>query len=149
VTRAEPDGCNSKLAERAPLGRRLNAASAGCAPWVSGFCKVEHLAVEFGFGAVHFQSIGLPSSADRSRTIRGSFCHALPIGCMRVFMTPSCNSAVTFDSRVAAPETRSPLTARYVHQLISGQHEFGYRRHQTFGRVHADAIDWFAIFDSW
>ncbi len=44
-------------------------------------------------------SIGLPSSADRSRTMRGSFCQALPIGCMRVLSTPSCNSAVTFESR--------------------------------------------------
>ena len=44
-------------------------------------------------------SICLPSSAERSRTRRGSFCQALPIGCMRVFMTPSCNSAVTCDSR--------------------------------------------------
>ena len=41
-------------------------------------------------------SICLPSSEDRSRTTRGSFCQALPIGCMRVFMTPSCSSAVTW-----------------------------------------------------
>ncbi len=44
-------------------------------------------------------SICLSSSPDRSRTIRGSFCQALPIGCIRVFMTPSCNSAVTLESR--------------------------------------------------
>ena len=44
-------------------------------------------------------SICLPSSPERSRTIRGSFCQALPIGCMRVFMTPSCSSAVTLESR--------------------------------------------------
>ena len=44
-------------------------------------------------------SICLPSSPERSRTMRGSFCHALPIGCMRVFMTPSCSSAVTLDRR--------------------------------------------------
>ena len=44
-------------------------------------------------------SICLPSSAERSRTMRGSFCQALPIGCMRVFMTPSCSSAVTLESR--------------------------------------------------
>ncbi|OIQ64712.1 hypothetical protein GALL_537350 [mine drainage metagenome] len=45
------------------------------------------------------RSICLPSSLHRSRTMRGSFCQALPIGCIRVFMTPSCNSAVTLDSR--------------------------------------------------
>ena len=31
--------------------------------------------------------------------MRGSFCQALPIGCMRVFITPSCSSAVTLESR--------------------------------------------------
>ena len=44
-------------------------------------------------------SIFLPSSAERSRTTRGSFCQAVPIGCMRVFMTPSCSSAVTCERR--------------------------------------------------
>ena len=44
-------------------------------------------------------SMSLPRSAARSRTMRGSFCQALPIGCMRVRMTPSCNSAVTLESR--------------------------------------------------
>ncbi len=44
-------------------------------------------------------SICLLSSPERSRTMRGSFCQALPIGCMRVFMTPSCSSAVTLESR--------------------------------------------------
>ena len=44
-------------------------------------------------------SICLPSSPERSRTMRGSFCQALPIGCIRVFMTPSCSSAVTLESR--------------------------------------------------
>ena len=29
----------------------------------------------------------------------GSFCQTLPIGCIRVFMTPSCSSAVTLESR--------------------------------------------------
>ena len=44
-------------------------------------------------------SICLPSSPERSRTMRGSFCQALPMGCIRVFMTPSCSSAVTLESR--------------------------------------------------
>jgi hypothetical protein len=30
---------------------------------------------------------------------RGNFCQAEPIGCIRVFMTPSCSSAVTWESR--------------------------------------------------
>ena len=46
-----------------------------------------------------WRSIFLPSSCARSRTSRGSLAQALPIGCMRVFMTPSCSSDVTWFSR--------------------------------------------------
>ena len=42
------------------------------------------------------RSIFFFSSWLRSRTRRGSFDQALPIGCMRVFMTPSCSSDVTW-----------------------------------------------------
>ena len=36
-----------------------------------------------------------PHPCDRSRTSRGSLFHALPIGCIRVFITPSCSSVVS------------------------------------------------------
>ncbi len=48
-------------------------------------------------------SIFFFSSWLRSRTRRGSFDHALPIGCMRVFMTPSCSSEVTWFRRCRGP----------------------------------------------
>ena len=44
-------------------------------------------------------SIFLSISRDRSRTSRGSLFQALPIGCMRVFITPSCRSEVMCDRR--------------------------------------------------
>ncbi len=44
-------------------------------------------------------SIFLPRSRPRSRTSRGSLFQAMPIGCMRVFITPSCRSEVMWDSR--------------------------------------------------
>ena len=44
-------------------------------------------------------SIFLSISRARSRTSRGSLFQALPIGCMRVFITPSCRSEVMCDSR--------------------------------------------------
>ncbi len=44
-------------------------------------------------------SIFLSISRARSRTRRGSLFQALPIGCMRVFITPSCRSDVMCDSR--------------------------------------------------
>jgi hypothetical protein len=48
---------------------------------------------------VHLELDLLAEIGRQIATIRGSFCQALPIGCMRVFITPSCSSAVTFDSR--------------------------------------------------
>ena len=51
-----------------------------------------------------FSSIFLSSSCDRSRTIRGSFDQALPIGCMRVFITPSCSSETTWLRRCSGAE---------------------------------------------
>ena len=90
-----------RLAGGDPLGARLQAVVGGVAHHVGEriLDALQHLAVELGVGAVHSSSMSLPSSAERSRTMRGSFCQALPIGCMRVRMTPSCSSAVTLDSR--------------------------------------------------
>ncbi|GJE61228.1 hypothetical protein MPOCJGCO_3349 [Methylobacterium trifolii] len=68
--------------------------------WVSGSLITSRTCRSSSVSAPSItRSICLPSSAERSRTTRGSFCQALPIGCMRVFMTPSCSSAVTWDSR--------------------------------------------------
>ena len=71
-------------------------------------------------------SIGLPSSADRSRTMRGSFCQALPIGCMRVFSTPSCSSAVTFESRCSGAlnsesSWRRPISTSWLRVSTSSE----------------------------
>ena len=52
-------------------------------------------------------SIFLSISRDRSRTRRGSLFQALPIGCMRVFITPSCRSEVMCDRRCSG--TVKPL----------------------------------------
>ena len=88
-------------------------------------------------------SICLPSSADRSRTIRGSFCQALPIGCMRVFITPSCSSAVTFESRCSgALEFGILVAAHDLDQLVAREHQLGDHGHQVLERVdmHADRL---------
>ena len=51
-----------------------------------------------------------------SRTTRGSLFHTIPMGCMRVFMTPSCNSVVIRFSRcevaLRAASSRSVLNWR-------------------------------------
>ncbi len=51
-----------------------------------------------------------------SRTTRGSLFQTIPMGCMRVFMTPSCNSVVIRFSRcevaLRAASSRSVLNWR-------------------------------------
>ena len=45
----------------------------------------------------------LPQVAARSRTNRGNLLHTLPICCIRVFITPSCNSVVMRFNRCDVP----------------------------------------------
>ena len=72
------------------------------------------------------RSICLPSSLHRSRTMRGSFCQALPIGCMRVFITPSCSSAVTLESRCSGvlnsdSSWRRPISSSWLRVSTSSE----------------------------
>ena len=62
--------------------------------------QLEHLAVELGLLAVH-DEIDLLAEVLAARRGRcaGSFFQAEPIGCMRVFITASCSSAVMPDRR--------------------------------------------------
>ena len=85
-------------------------------------------------------SIFLSRSRARSRTRRGSLFQALPIGCMRVFITPSCRSEVMCDRRCSG--TAKPLSllrARELQQLVAGQHQLAHQRHQVFQHVDGDA----------
>ena len=85
-------------------------------------------------------SICLPSSPERSRTMRGSFCQALPIGCIRVFMTPSCSSAVTLESRCSGTlNSVSSLRREISRSWLRVKHQLGDHGHQMFQRVHVDA----------
>ena len=59
-------------------------------------------------------AIGLPSSFDRSRTRRGSLLQAEPIGCMRVFITPSCRSDVICERRCTGAAKIGSLPVRLI-----------------------------------
>ncbi len=59
-------------------------------------------------------SIFFFSSWLRSRTRRGSLDQALPIGCMRVFMTPSCSSDVTWLRRCSGPANSLSFCLRRI-----------------------------------
>ena len=84
-------------------------------------------------------SICLPSSPERSRTMRGSFCQALPIGCMRVFMTPSCSSAVTLESRCSGTlNSVSSLRREISRSWLRVKHQLGDHGHEVFERVDID-----------
>ena len=60
--------------------------------------------------------ICFPRATAMSRTTRGSLFHTIPIGCMRVFMTPSCSSVVIRFSRCevafSAASSRKALNCR-------------------------------------
>ena len=68
--------------------------------WVSGSLVASRMVRS---SSVSLPSIStrtfLPQVRDRSRTTRGTFCQMLSMGCMRVFMTPSCSSLAMRFSR--------------------------------------------------
>ena len=72
--------------------------------------------------------------------MRGSFCQALPIGCMRVFITPSCSSAVTLERRCSGTlNSLSSCRADDLQQLVARQHQLGDHGHQVLERLDVDA----------
>ena len=139
----QADGALLRLAGGGPLGRRLQPVIGRVAHHMGQgiLDQVEHLPIEFGVGAVHLQfDLLVQVRSDRSRTMRGSFCQALPIGCIRVFMTPSCSSAVTFDSRCSGTlNSVSSLRRDDLQKLVARQHQLRHHRHQVFQRVDIDA----------
>ena len=143
VIGGQADGALLGLAGTGALGRRLQAMVGGVAHHVGEriLDQVEHLPIELGIGAVHLQFDLLAEFADeRSRTILGSFCQALPIGCMRVFMTPSCNSAVTLERRCSGTlNSVSSLRRDDLQELVAGQHQLGDHGHEVFEGIDVDA----------
>ena len=81
--------------------------------------------------------------------MRGSFCQALPIGCMRVFMTPSCSSAVTFESRCSGTlnsesSWRRAISSNWLRVSTSSETiVISFSSVSTLTR-----IDWLATFES-
>jgi hypothetical protein len=66
--------------------------------------RLDDRLVELGLLALHLDADLLAAACARSRTTRGNLLHTLPIGCMRVFMTPSCSSVVMRLRRCVAVE---------------------------------------------
>ena len=94
-------------------------------------------------------SISLLSSLARSRMMRGSFCQALPIGCMRVFMTPSCSSAVTLERRCSGTLNSESSCRRAISSSwlrVSTSSETMVIRDSSVSTL--TRIDWLATFES-
>ena len=84
------------------------------------------------------RSIFLPSLRARSRTSRGSLAQALPIGCMRVFITlPAARGDVGQALQGAAKALCRPGSGD-LQELIAGQHQLADQRHQRFQRLDGD-----------
>ena len=61
------------------------------------------------------------------------------MGCMRVFMTPSCSSAVTWDRRCSGTFVATVILAPGdLEQLVAGKHQLGDHRHQMLERIDVD-----------
>ena len=72
--------------------------------------------------------------------MRGSFCQALPIGCMRVFM----HAFLQLGGDVGEPLQRHLelgvlVAAHDLEQLVAGEHQLRDHGHQVFERVDVDA----------
>jgi hypothetical protein len=63
------------------------------------FDGLDDCPVEFCLSSIHLELDLLAEGNAMSRTTRGSLFHTTPMGCMRVFITPSCNSVVIRFSR--------------------------------------------------
>ena len=81
----------------------------------------------------------LPSEPDRSRTTRGSFDQMWSIGCIRVFMIPSCSSLVIMPSRWATADQRRVAGLHHAaDQLVAGQHQLADQVQQAVQQVDVD-----------
>ena len=77
VTGGKPDRSAGRLAGGKPISRTFDAVIGAIADKMGERIanEFEHLAVELGVSAVHFETRSMPSSAERSRTTRGNFRH--------------------------------------------------------------------------
>ena len=141
VVGGQPDRAAGGLARRHALGSRFEAVIRRVADHVgpagslitSRTCRSSSVSAP-----TMTRSICLPSSPERSRTTRGSFCHALPIGCMRVLI-----HAVLQLGRDVGQALQRHLVARILvpagdlQELVAGQHQLRDHRHQVLERVDA------------
>jgi len=95
----QPNDATTRFARGASLLRVIDAVVGTIAHQMGEriFDQIQDLPIQFGVGSVHLQ---FDRSVERSRTMRGSFCHAFPIGCMRVFITSCWTWVVTLDKRL-------------------------------------------------
>ena len=101
--------------------------------------RLDDRLVELGLLALHLDATCLPQVSARSRTTRGSFFQTLPIGCMRVFMTPSCSSVVIRFSRCDVAEKLVVVQRRQLQDLVARQHQLADQVHQLVEQADVDA----------
>ena len=82
----------------------------------------------------------LPQATARSRTTRGNLLQTLPIGCIRVFMTPACSSVVSRLSRCTVPRNAGVLLGgAELHDLVAGEDQLADQGHQLVEQADVDA----------
>ena len=142
VIGGQADGALLALAGGQPLGRGLQAVVGGVAHHVRQriLDQVEHLAVEFGVGAVHLEFDLLAEFAgevaDDARQLLPGIADRLHPRLHDAFLQLGGDVGEPLQRHL---ELGVLVAAGDLQQLVAGQHQLGDHGHQMFQRVHVDA----------
>ncbi|OIQ81328.1 hypothetical protein GALL_369110 [mine drainage metagenome] len=83
--------------------------------WVSGSLIASRMVLSSSVSRPSMTNLACrPQASPRSRTTRGNLLHTLSMGCIRVFMTPSCSSlAIRFNRCEVRSRLTSPVVPAY------------------------------------
>ncbi len=96
--------------------------------------------VELGLLALHLEADLLAARRGQVADDARELAQTLPIGCMRVFMTPSCSSLVIEVQPLGGGEKGAVLlVGGELQDLVAGQHQLADQVHQLVEQVDVDA----------
>ena len=98
--------------------------------------RLDDRLIEFRLLPLHLDPHFFAAAQRQVAHLRGNLLQMFPIGCMRVFITPSCSSVVIRFSRwLVASKLASSVVAE-LQDLIARQHQFADQVHQPVEQAH-------------